>query len=87
MVFDNGDGTKDRVGMNSPAFDWHNFVLNTFDWLSGSAINSDRTKSDGKRPFNDRFGVGGWPSRGLNQSAYYFDPIAEMLPNSSDCHF
>lgn len=44
MVFDNGDGTKDRVGMNSPAFDWHNFVLNTFDWLSDSAINSDRTK-------------------------------------------
>ena len=34
MVFDNGDGTKDPVGMNSPAFDWHNFVLNTFDWLT-----------------------------------------------------
>ena len=44
MVFDNGDGTKDRVGMNSPAFGWYNFVLNTFDWLSDSAINSDRTK-------------------------------------------
>ena len=44
MVYDNGDGTEDRVGMNSPAFDWHNFVLNTFDCLSDSAINSDRTK-------------------------------------------
>jgi hypothetical protein len=44
MLFDNGDGTKGRVGMNSPAFDWHNFVLNTFDRLSGQARNSDLTK-------------------------------------------
>ena len=44
MVFGNGDGTKVRVGMNSPAFDGHNFVLNTFDWVTGSAINSDHTK-------------------------------------------
>lgn len=44
MVFDNGDGTKVCVGMNSPVFDWHNFVFNAIDWLSGSEINSDHKK-------------------------------------------
>ena len=44
MLFDNGDGTKDHVGMNSPAFDWHNFVLNTFHRLTDQARNSDLTK-------------------------------------------
>ena len=44
MVFDNGDGTKVCVGMNSPAFDWHNFVFNAIDWRTGSEINSNGNK-------------------------------------------
>jgi len=34
MVFDEGDGRKIKAGMNDPNYDWKNFVLNTFDWLS-----------------------------------------------------
>ncbi len=35
MVFED-DVSEDFVGMNDEAYDWRNFVLNTFDWLSGS---------------------------------------------------
>lgn len=34
MIFDNEDGSKMYAGMNSKGYDWKNFVLNTFDWLS-----------------------------------------------------
>ena len=34
MIFDNEDGSKMYAGMNSNGYDWKNFVLNTFDWLS-----------------------------------------------------
>jgi hypothetical protein len=35
-VFDEGDGIITKAGMNDEKYDWRNFVLNTFDWLSGS---------------------------------------------------
>tara|TARA_B100001173_G_scaffold182016_1_gene157117 strand:+ start:115 stop:948 length:834 start_codon:yes stop_codon:yes gene_type:complete len=34
MIFNNEDGSKMYAGMNSEGYDWKNFVLNTFDWLS-----------------------------------------------------
>ena len=34
MIFED-DVSEDFVGMNDDAYDWRNFVLNTFDWLSG----------------------------------------------------
>ena len=34
MIFNNVDGSKMYAGMNSEGYDWKNFVLNTFDWLS-----------------------------------------------------
>ena len=34
MVFNDDEGKKSKVGMNQLSFDWKNFVLNTFDWLS-----------------------------------------------------
>ncbi len=34
MIFENEDGSKMYAGMNSKGYDWKNFVLNTFDWLS-----------------------------------------------------
>lgn len=34
MEFDLEDGHKSVAGMNDPSYDWKNFVLNTFDWLS-----------------------------------------------------
>ena len=36
LVFDEGNGIKTKAGMNDEKYDWRNFVLNTFDWLSGS---------------------------------------------------
>ena len=35
MIFED-DVSEDFVGMNDEAYDWRNFVLNTFDWLSES---------------------------------------------------
>ena len=34
MVFNMGDGTKMYAGMNTEGYDWKNFVLNTFRWLT-----------------------------------------------------
>jgi hypothetical protein len=34
MVFDEGEGREFKAGMNDIDYDWRNFVLNTFDWLS-----------------------------------------------------
>ena len=34
MVFDEGEGKWFKAGMNDSNYDWKNFVLNTFDWLS-----------------------------------------------------
>jgi hypothetical protein len=34
MVFDEGEGRSFKAGMNDSNYDWRNFVLNTFDWLS-----------------------------------------------------
>ena len=34
MEFDLEDGHKSVAGMNDSSYDWKNFVLNTFDWLS-----------------------------------------------------
>jgi len=34
MVFNMDDGTKMYAGMNTEAYDWKNFVLNTFRWLT-----------------------------------------------------
>ena len=35
MVVDDGN-SRNVAGMNDPKYDWRNFVLNTFDWLSGT---------------------------------------------------
>jgi hypothetical protein len=35
MVVDD-DNSHNIAGMNDPKYDWRNFVLNTFDWLSGA---------------------------------------------------
>ncbi len=34
MVFNMDDGTKMYAGMNTEGYDWKNFVLNTFRWLT-----------------------------------------------------
>jgi len=34
MVFNMNDGTKMYAGMNTEGYDWKNFVLNTFRWLT-----------------------------------------------------
>lgn len=34
MVFNMDDGTKMYAGMNTQGYDWKNFVLNTFRWLT-----------------------------------------------------
>ena len=34
MVFNMEDGTKMYAGMNTEGYDWKNFVLNTFRWLT-----------------------------------------------------
>mgnify|MGYP007000136897 len=34
MVFNMQDGTKMYAGMNTEGYDWKNFVLNTFSWLT-----------------------------------------------------
>ena len=34
MIFNMGEGNKMYAGMNTPGYDWKNFVLNTFHWLS-----------------------------------------------------
>jgi len=34
MVFNRQDGSKMYAGMNTEGYDWKNFVLNTFSWLS-----------------------------------------------------
>ena len=34
MIFNKQDGSKMYAGMNTEGYDWKNFVLNTFSWLS-----------------------------------------------------
>ena len=34
MVFNMQDGSKMYAGMNTEGYDWKNFVLNTFSWLT-----------------------------------------------------
>gem|GEM_PF-6817205 len=34
MVFNEGESRRFKAGMNDSNYDWKNFVLNTFDWLS-----------------------------------------------------
>lgn len=36
MVFNRDGGDKMYLGMNTDGYDWKNFVLNTFDWLTNS---------------------------------------------------
>ena len=36
MVFNKQDGSKMYAGMNTEGYDWKNFVLNTFTWLTNS---------------------------------------------------